>query len=269
MSAGARDSTTTTVYVPPSTGCTAPGDTAPNSLLQSLAKPSVSVGGLSLSKAPKYVDYVAFPFLGSAGLLVIMILVGIVLLVVHVARKRPPLQPGQKRSHTTRNAWLAVFLILIIVSGSALYVIYPYLVANNPTQPGQGELDNFITPSYSIQLAPGGVINNSAQTYPNGQVTLLAGNFTVNGGGEAQFVILPNSELNAWTNELRAGNFTGQAQCPMMGNLTVLYNSGAVTSGSFFVQIPAVSHDTLYDLAIADPSNQEINVTANVYYGFQ
>jgi hypothetical protein len=268
--ATATTSTSETLNIPPPTGCTTQGDVAPASLAGSLAAPGIkptTTDVFSLSYPDKTVRYSAYAFLASLALIGIMILVGIGLVIAHFVQRRTPLAPGEKRSHATRNAYLAVFVILILVCGASFYVIYPYLADKNSSPP-QGQLQNFLTPATPIPLLPLGVETNKAQTYPNGQVTFLGGNFSTTTGTAVEVVIIPDSEANDWVDELRNGTLNGQSGCPTMGDLTVLYDSGPTTSGAFSVQIPPVSHDTNYDLVFANPSgSNSTTVIANVYYG--
>jgi hypothetical protein len=196
-----------------------------------------------------------------------MLLIGIVLVVMHFARRpKGPPAPGERRSHRTRNAYLAVLLVLILICGSTFYIIYPDL-APKKTNGDTPQFQHFITPDHEISLLPYGVINNSAQAYPNGQITYLGGNFTAL-SGEVLVVIIPNAQLNAWTDELRNGTVGSQAACAASGNVTLLYDSGDSTSGAFSVQIPAVGHDSLFDLVIADPSSStSTTVSMSAYYG--
>jgi len=268
--AASMTSASETVDIPPATGCTAPGDAAPASLVSSLTAPGTkptTTDVFSSSYPDATVRYSAYAFLASLALIGIMILVGIGLVIAHFVRRRAPLAPGEKRRHGTRNAYLAVFVILVLVCGASFYVIYPDLKDKGTGTP-PGQLQNFLTPATPIPLDPLGVEVNKAQTYPNGQVTFLGGNFSTTTGTVVQVVILPDSERSDWVAELRNGTLSGQSGCPAMGDLTVLYDSGPTTSGAFSVQIPPVSQDTNYDLVFANPSGSNgTTVIANVYYG--
>jgi hypothetical protein len=49
----------------------------------------------------------------------------------------------------------------------------------------------------------------------------------------------------------------------------VYYNSGLGTSGSFAVQLPALTNQTTYDVVFANPSCvNSTTATANVYWGY-
>ena len=51
--------------------------------------------------------------------------------------------------------------------------------------------------------------------------------------------------------------------------LMVYYNSGLGTSGSFAVQLPALTNQTTYDVVFANPTFvNSTTATANVYWGY-
>lgn len=263
-------SATTQLNLPPATGCTSPGDSANASVLASLTIPASSGKSTDIfdSSYPiKSVHYAALAFVGTGLLLGLMILVGIGLLISFFINRNKVLPPGAKKSHRARNAYAAVFLILILIGGASFYYIYPYITNNENGGHVAGQLYETWSPAYQITLDPYGVVNNSASTYANGKVTYLGGNFTAT-TGQLEIVILPNSELNEFLAELRSGDLTGDTGCPAMNNLTVIYNSGPATSGAFSVAIPPVSHDTLYDFLFVNPSNSTSDVaTAIIWYG--
>jgi hypothetical protein len=278
--ASAQSSTTSTATVstgtniPAPTGCTAPGYLAPASLLTTLGSNKSVSNGFTLGNPPKSDRPYEYLFLAGGALLALLILVGIVWAVVILATRgrRRNDQAGSapaKRSHAGRNAYLALLLITIVVTGSAGYVLSPYLVPHAKVEiEPNGMVQNIASPYNQIQLDPTSIKYFYVPAYVNGESTLLEGNFTVSSGGPVTVVVVPDSMRPAFFADLQNGTFTGVSGCTMAG-MSVYYDSGPATSGAFAVEIPPVTNQTTYDAIFANPSaNQTITLTANVFWAY-
>lgn len=256
--------------IPPSTGCTLPGYQAPTSLLTTLDTKSTSTPH-TLTNAPKSVMIsLALLLLGSLAT-GIMILAGLVLIVVWAVsgrrEKQEPGQPPVRRSHRRRNAFLAVFLIVIIITAANFVVIFPYLNFNKTKTQENGVVQNILAPVRPIYLNPISILYYYVPAYVNSQTTVLEGNYTVS-SGTMQVLVIPGPQINQLGDDVRNGTLAGTSDCSLPG-FTVYYNSGLGTSGSFAVQLPAVTNQTTYDVVFANPSFVNgTTATANVYWGY-
>lgn len=278
--ASAQSSTTSTTVVstgtniPLPTGCTAPGYLAPASLITTLGSNKTVSKGYTMGTPPKSDRPYEYLFIGGGAPLALLILVGIVwgIIILATRGKRRNDQAGSapaKRSHAGRNAYLAVLLIAIIVTGSAGYVLSPYLIPHQKViyEPN-GMVQNIASPYDQTQIDPISIKYYYVPAYVNSEPSLLEGNFTVSSGGPVTAVVLPDSMRPAFFADLQNGTFVGVSGCTMAG-MSVYYDSGPTTSAAFAVEIPPVTNQTTYDVIFANPSgNQTISLTANVFWAY-
>ena len=276
--ASAQSSTTATVStgtnIPSPTGCTAPGYSAPASLLTTLGSNKTVSRGFTIGTPPASDRTYEYIFIAGGALLALLILIGIVWGVALLATRgrRRNNQDGSvpaKRSHAGRNAYLAVLLIVIIVFGSAAYVLSPYLIPQTRfTNESNGMVQNIASPYDQIVLNPISIKYFYEPAYVNGESTLLEGNFSVSSGGPVTVVVVPDSLRPALFSDLQNGTLNGVSGCTMAG-ISVYYDSGPAASGAFAVEIPPVTNQTTYDVIFANSSqSQTITVTANVFWGY-
>jgi hypothetical protein len=263
---------TSTVYstgtnIPPSTGCTAPGDAAPASLITTLGS-NASSKRENLMDAPK-VDLILF--LGGGLLTGLLILVGIIWLVVlgvtRGSRRKDSAQGQPRRSHAGRYAFLAILIIAILMTATGFNLVQPYIQKSQNNE-SNGFLQNIVAPGNQYGVDPLSIKYFYVEAFANNASTLIEGNFSVSSGPNVQVVIIPDTLRNQWFGDLENGTFGGMSGCTMAG-IPTLYDSGFVSSGAFAVAIPPVSNVTQYDLVFANPSgNQSTTFAANAYYGY-
>jgi len=274
---GGTTSTTTVstgTNIPPATGCTAPGYLAPASLLTTLGSNKSISKGFTIGTPPKSDRTYEYIFIAGGALLALLILVGIIWGIVILAtrgrrRNDPAGSAPAKRSHAGRNAYLALLLIVIIVFGSAAYVLSPYLIPQTRvTNETNGMVQNIASPYDQISLDPLSIKYDYVPAYVNSESTLLEGNFTVSSGAPVTAVVVPDSLRPAFFADLQNGTLTGVSGCTMAG-ISVYYDSGPASSGAFAVEIPPVTNQTTYDVIFANPSgNQTVFLTANVFWAY-
>ena len=278
VSAQSSSTSTATVStgtnIPPPTGCTAPGYTAPTSLLATLGSNKTVDKGLTLGNPPRSDRLYEYLTLGGGALLALMILVGIVWGAIALGSRRAR-REGQeasaqvRRSHTGRNIYLALFVVALIILAAGLSVLWPYVLPKERLETVQnGMVQNIASPYNDIRLNPLSIKYFFEPAYANNQTTLLEGNFTVQSGGEVQVVVIPSTLHAQWFADLQNGTFAGATGCTM-GGISVLYDSGPVRSGAFAVVIPPVSSQTDYEVIFANPAtNQTAILTANVFWAY-
>jgi hypothetical protein len=269
-SSSAGNVTSSISYVPPPTGCTLPGYTAPVPLLTTLGASSTTKA-LSFKTAPQYVMTSLNLFLFGLLVIGILILVGIGLLIAGaISGRRHRNEPGQvpvRRSHRRRNAFLAIFFIVILITAANFAIIFPYLNLNKNNAQAKGVVQNILAPTRPISLDPISILYFYVPAYVNNQTTLLEGNYTVTSGTMQVFVI-PGAQLNQLGDEVRNGTLNGVSGCSIAG-FTVYYDSGLGTSGAFAVQLPAVTNQTTFDVVFANPSSvNQTTAIGNVYWGY-
>jgi hypothetical protein len=260
--------------VPPPTGCTAPGYTAPPSLLTTLGSNRTVDRGLTLGSPPRSDRLYEYLTLGGGALLALLILAGIIwgLVALGSRRARRGVQeaPSQvKGSHTGRNVFLALFLVALIIFAAGFSVLWPYFIPRERTETVQnGMVQNIASPYNAIHLNPLSIKYFFEPAYVNNETTLLEGNFTVQSGGVVQVVVIPSSLHAQWFAALQNGTFAGATGCTM-GGISVLYDSGPVKSGAFAVAIPPVGTQADYEVVFANPAtNGTLTVTANVFWAY-
>lgn len=260
--------------IPPPTGCTAPGYLAPNNLLTTLGGNKSVSKGLGLGTPPSSDRTYEYLLIGGGVLLALLILIGIIwaiaLGVRRAARRNQQDASGPvRKSHAVRNVYLVFLLIALVATGSAAYVLSPYLIpTENRVIVQNGMVQNVASPHNQVQLDPISIKYYNEQAYVNNETTLLEGNFTVSSGATVTAIVVPDSQRSALFADLGSGTLTGVTGCTMAG-IPVYYDSGPATSGAFAVAIPPVSQQTTYDVIFANTSgNLTVSFAANVYWGY-
>ena len=184
-------------------------------------------------------------------------------------RKQKDASAPVGRSHAARNVYLVFLLIALIATGSAAYVLSPYLMPTERYSYVQnGMVQNVASPYNQVRLNPYSIKYYFEPAYVNNETTLLEGNFTVFQGGSVTAVVVPDSLRPALFADLQNGTLTGVSGCTMAG-IPVYYDSGPVTSGAFAVVIPQVNQQTTYDVIFANTSaNQTVSFAANVFWAY-
>ncbi len=235
--------------IPPPTGCTAPGYLAPNDLLTTLGSNKSVSKGLSFGTPPRSDRPYEYLFIGGGVLLALLILVGIIWAVALGVRRgsrrnQQDASAPARKSHAARNVYLVFLLIALLVTGSAAYVLSPYLIpTENHANVANGMVQNIASPYNQVQLDPISIKYYYVPAYVNDEATLLEGNFTVYTGGTVTVVVVPDGQRAALIADLQNGTLTGVSGCTMAG-IPVYYDSGPATSGAFAVAIPAVTQQT-------------------------